>query len=230
MVEVSKYDPRWPRCSRCKTFLYCAGGGAETLDGDFLCRWCANSFDDRDEMDTHTVTAPNTAIVKLPVGYALEVKGAGMLRGDNGTTRKLSSATQTIGPFERDYSFTLVATGTSTYRLVNLLKNAGVPPVVNDGGTNRDLTDDDQGCYVRMTGTGAKTVTVRPDATHAMPANGEWHIRNAAASGDVTLTEGMGVTLNPPAGGTLVVEPGMTVTLKRVAADEFDVIGLTVAA
>lgn len=45
-----------------------------------------------------------------------------------------------------------------------------------------------------------------------------------------TLTPGAGVTLNPPSGGTLVMTNGMSVTLKRVAVDVWDVIGQTVAA
>jgi len=35
------------------------------------------------------------------------------------------------------------------------------------------------------------------------------------------------VTLNVPADGTLILEPGMTVTVKRVASNAFDVIGQT---
>jgi len=38
------------------------------------------------------------------------------------------------------------------------------------------------------------------------------------------------VTLNAPSGGTLVLTNNMTVTLKRVAANVWDVIGQTVAA
>lgn len=103
--------------------------------------------------------------------------------------------------------------------------------VVTDSGANHDLAAAEAGAYLRMTkASGAKTVTVRLEATEALPENGEWHVRNAAAAGDVTLTPIAGVTLNAPAGGTLVLEPGMTVTVKRVAVNVFDVIGQTVAA
>ena len=57
----------------------------------------------------------------------------------------------------------------------------------------------------------------------------EVHIRRAAA-GNLTLTAGAGVTLNTPSGGTLVMTSNMSVTLKRVAADVWDVLGQTVAA
>jgi hypothetical protein len=109
-----------------------------------------------------------------------------------------------------------------------LLNDADVPAtVVTESGASRAIALTDRGAYIRFTGTGAKTATFGT-AVGADP--GEYHIRNAAASGDLTLEEDSSTTLNPPAGGTLVLEPGMTVTVKRVAADEFDVFGQTVAA
>lgn len=89
------------------------------------------------------------------------------------------------------------------------------------------LAPGDDGNYIRLTAAGTKDVDIATDATTALPANGEWHIRNAGA-GDATIVPAGGVTVNPPAGGTLVLEEGMTVTLKRVAADEFDLLGQTV--
>lgn len=86
----------------------------------------------------------------------------------------------------------------------------------------------DVGNYIRLTDAGAKTVTVAPNSTTALPANGEWHFRNVGA-GDATFDEGSGVTIHAPNGGTLVVPAGGTVTLKRVATDEFDLMGQTVA-
>lgn len=86
----------------------------------------------------------------------------------------------------------------------------------------------DEGNYIRLTASGTKTVSVDTNATTALPANGEWHFRNVGA-GDATFDPEPGVTINPPAGGTLVVPEGGTVTLKRAAADVFDLLGLTVA-
>lgn len=84
----------------------------------------------------------------------------------------------------------------------------------------------DKGKYIRLTNAGAKTITVRDEAEHALPLNGEWHFRNAGV-GDATFVPDAGVTVNAPAGGSLVVGEGGTVTLKRVAADEFDLMGST---
>jgi hypothetical protein len=87
---------------------------------------------------------------------------------------------------------------------------------------------DDAGNYIRLTNGGTKDVTVDPDATTPLPANGEWHFRNVGA-GDATFVEGSGVVIQPPNGGTLVVPVDGTVTLKRVAADIFELLGQTVA-
>ncbi len=99
--------------------------------------------------------------------------------------------------------------------------------VVQTEAADYTVAPGDVGNYIRLTGATAKTVAVDLDATTALPANGEWHFRNAGA-GAATFDPDVGVTINAPAGGTLVIEEGMTVTLKRVAADEFDLLGQTV--
>lgn len=106
---------------------------------------------------------------------------------------------------------------------------AGTSSVVQDmANAAHNLLAADASKYLRFTyAAGAKTLTVQPNSTEALPANGEWHIRNSAAN-NLTIATGVGVTINPPTGGTLVLQPQMTVTLKRVAADTFDLIGQTV--
>lgn len=100
-------------------------------------------------------------------------------------------------------------------------------PVSTITGTSHDITAAEAGAYLRFTSTSAKTCTFRPNGTEALPANGEWHVRNVGAS-NLTLVAGAGVTLTAPYGGTLVVPTGGTVTVKRVALDAFDVFGVTV--
>lgn len=51
--------------------------------------------------------------------------------------------------------------------------------------------------------------------------------RNANTN-DLTITEAGGMTINPPAGGTLVIPPHGTFTVKIIAADEADLFGVTV--
>lgn len=78
-----------------------------------------------------------------------------------------------------------------------------------------------------------RSLTERPagiaSSPLAAPANGEWHLRNVGA-GDATISPVVGVTVNLPTGGSLVIPQGGTVTLKRVAADERDLFGLVTAA
>lgn len=104
----------------------------------------------------------------------------------------------------------------------------GTAPIQTEGG-DYTLAPGDVGNYIRMTDASAKALTIDPESTTAQPAAGEWHIRNAGA-GDLTITEGSGVTVNPPADGTLVLAEGMTATLKRVDEDEYDLLGQTVPA
>lgn len=111
------------------------------------------------------------------------------------------------------------------------LNDADVPAAVETiTGTTRNLGDNDAGKYQRWTATGAKTLTVRPNSEHPLQDREEFHIRNAAASGDLTISPGAGVTINPPKGGSLVLEPGDTCTLKRISADLFDLFGSTALA
>lgn len=96
-------------------------------------------------------------------------------------------------------------------------------------GTTANLLAADAGKYLRFTNAGAKTLTVQDNADEAQPAHGEWHIRNAGTA-DLTIVEDTAVTINPPFGGTLVLSQGMSATLKRVATDEYDLLGQTVPA
>jgi hypothetical protein len=100
--------------------------------------------------------------------------------------------------------------------------------IVTISDASDDLEASWDGDYIRMTNTSAKTLNVRTNATHALPTAGQWHIRNAGATGNVTITPAGGVTITAPAGGTLVLEPRMTVTLFRTGTDTFDLIGQTV--
>lgn len=100
--------------------------------------------------------------------------------------------------------------------------------VVTESTTARVLALTDAGTYIRHTNASSSSVTVAPEADVSWLADTEIHIRRAAA-GSLTLTPGAGVTLNAPSGGTLVMTSAMSVTLKRVSPDVWDVIGQTVA-
>lgn len=105
----------------------------------------------------------------------------------------------------------------------------GGSAVVTESTTSRNASLTDNGTYIRFTNASASTFTIPPQSSVAWGATTEIHVRRAGAGG-LTLTPGSGVTLNAPANGTLVVGDRMTVTLKRVASDVWDVLGQTVPA
>lgn len=92
--------------------------------------------------------------------------------------------------------------------------------------TDYALSSTDAGKYIRVGSAEAVEISIAPDATTVQPANAEWHFR---ALGNVEFVPDEGVTVNAPFGGTLSMQAGMSATLKRVAADEFDLVGQTVA-
>lgn len=119
--------------------------------------------------------------------------------------------------------------GSSLLGSGNVAVAAAPAPVITDATTARTAALAEAGSYIRWTNTAGKAYTVPPQATVAWAADTDLHGRNCAA-GNLTLTPGAGVTLNAPYLGTLVVPPGGAYTLKRGAADVWDVLALTVAA
>lgn len=105
--------------------------------------------------------------------------------------------------------------------------SSGAAPVVPDATTSRAVALADVGSYLRFTAAGAKSCTF--DVATGFTTGQEVHIANRSASGNVTVSA-TGITLNPPKGGTLNLEPGDTVTVKFVGASSADVFGSTEAA
>ena len=93
--------------------------------------------------------------------------------------------------------------------------------------TSRTLALTDAWNYLRPGTTGAVTLTVPAHAPVAFEVGTEITIR---ALGNITLAAASGVTINAPSGGTLSMTARMTVTLKKVGTNEWDVIGQTVPA
>ncbi len=93
--------------------------------------------------------------------------------------------------------------------------------------TTRTLALTDAWNYLRPGTTGAITLTVPTNASVAFEIGTEITVR---ALGNIALAASSGVTLNAPSGGTLNMTARMTVTLKKVGTNEWDVIGQTVAA
>lgn len=104
-----------------------------------------------------------------------------------------------------------------------------VPSAVKVEAANYAVVAADASKYIRLTAGVAKAITIDVEGGTPLPTNAEWHIRNVGL-GVATITPANGVLVNVPSGGTLGVPPGGTVTLKRVGANEFDLLGQTVAA
>lgn len=102
-------------------------------------------------------------------------------------------------------------------------------PLIVDNTTSRIASSVDVGAYIRFTSSSTASYTIPSNAASALPVGAEIHVRRAAA-GDLNITAASGVSLNAPSGGTLTMTDRMTVTIKKVAADEWDVLGQTVAA
>jgi hypothetical protein len=145
-------------------------------------------------------------------------------------TKKISELAAATTPLVGDELVEIVQGGANVKVPVSEFGGgAGYAAVETISATDTDLLASHSGKYLRFTGVVAKTLTVQNDATEPLSADVEFHIRNVGA-GDLTLVEDTAVTINPPNGGTLDVPTGGTVTLKRVAEDEFDLLGQTVAA
>lgn len=88
-----------------------------------------------------------------------------------------------------------------------------------------NLGPPDDGAYLRLTGAGPKTLTI---GIGVVADGREFHVANRAINGNLTLVPHPAVTMNLPAGGTLVLAPGHTVTIKGIASNNADLFGATV--
>lgn len=92
------------------------------------------------------------------------------------------------------------------------------PPVVAVTATSRLITSSDAGRYLRFTASGAKVAYFDPDEGYVV--GDEFHVANRSSSGNLTLHAAASFfTLRAPKGGTLVLEPNDTVTVKMSVGD-----------
>jgi len=115
----------------------------------------------------------------------------------------------------------------SSWAIPENIAVAAPSAVVNDSSTSRSASLTDAGSYIRFSNAASVEMTVPAQASVPWGADTEIHVRRAN-SGNLTLTPAAGVILNAPSGGTLVLTENMTATLKRVASNEWDIIGQTV--
>ena len=101
--------------------------------------------------------------------------------------------------------------------------------VVHLEDITRDLTPADAGKLLRFESAGAKELSILSE--WAFTQDKLFHVTNRSTSGDLTLRViANDITLNPPKGGLLILEPGDTVSLHYVGFNTFDVYGSTKSA
>ena len=116
-----------------------------------------------------------------------------------------------------------------TFGIVDLPDGAANSRVFEKNSTTYNLADLINGTYNYFPNAGAVTLTVQPNATAAIPANAEYQIERRG-TGDLTIVAGSGVTILPPKGGSLILEDGDFVVLKRTAENEYKLHGTTQSA
>lgn len=83
--------------------------------------------------------------------------------------------------------------------------------------------------YIRCTNASGCSVTVPTNASVAFPIWTELHFRQGSV-GNLLILASSGVTINTPAGFDASTEvEGATITLKKIATDEWDLFGLLAA-
>lgn len=101
--------------------------------------------------------------------------------------------------------------------------------VVRVTATIGNIVPSYDGKYLRVETAVASEYTLVADGSTPWPVDAEVILRKAG-EGVLTIVPASGVVINPPAGGTLQLGDNMTVTIKRIDTNVFDLIGYTVAA
>lgn len=102
---------------------------------------------------------------------------------------------------------------------------------VDDTDTSYTLAATNDNQWMDLTGSGTIDINCPPESTVDLGAKFN-HVISNYSSGTVTIVAGSGVTVRPPAGGTLVIPQYATVGIKKAsyAADTYIVYGPTEAA
>lgn len=101
---------------------------------------------------------------------------------------------------------------------------SGGAAIVSHGGTTLTATAAASGKYTRFLNDAAKTYTF--DDGEGYVVGTEYHGRNVGA-GELLIATAGGMVVNAPYAGTLVIPQDGTFTVKIVASDEADLIGVT---
>lgn len=117
---------------------------------------------------------------------------------------------------------TLGVTGNTTLDGTAIAKQG--MPIVTEAGTTKTFALTDIGAYVRTTSGSAVTITVPANSSVAFPTGTEIVVFQAGA-GQVTFAAAGGVTINSKDSNLKITGQYSSATLKKIATDEWDMIG-----
>ena len=117
---------------------------------------------------------------------------------------------------------TLGVTGNTTLDGTAIAKQG--MPIVTEAGTTKTFALTDIGAYVRTTSGSAVTITVPANSSVAFPTGTEIVVFQAGA-GQVTFSAAGGVTINSKDSNLKITGQYSSATLKKIATDEWDMIG-----
>lgn len=124
-------------------------------------------------------------------------------------------------------SFDAFTTHDGTFGILPLADGVANSRVFELGLTTYNLVDLTNGTYNYFSDASAVTLTVQPESpTVVIPANAAYEIERRGA-GDLTIVAGSGVTIFPPKGGSLILEDGDFVVLKRTSVNTYKLVGST---
>lgn len=108
----------------------------------------------------------------------------------------------------------------------NTIKATAGAPIVTNSNTSITLALTDAGSYLRLPsdGSSAVTVTVPPNSSVAFSVGAEITIIQTSVA-QVTFAAGSGVTINSKNSNLNLAGQYAAATLKKVATDEWDLIG-----
>lgn len=128
------------------------------------------------------------------------------------------------GAYGAFYAFTI---HDGTFGVLPLADAVANSRVFEQNSTTYNLADLINGTYNYFSNASAVTLTVQPESTTVViPENAAYEIERRGA-GDLTIVAGSGVTILPPKGGSLILEDGDFVVLKRTGVDTYKLIGTT---
>lgn len=153
------------------------------------------------------------------VSLVLNAADSGLYRWDTGVSPAAWTLAAGIDDAPSDGSFYARKDGAW-----ESLGAGGAAPVVNTSASNLDALQSAAGNYTRFSHAGPTYTFINGES---YDVGAEYHGRYVGV-GSLQIVGESGILINAPASGSLFIPPQGSFTVKCVAADEFDLMGVTV--